>query len=383
MPKFSKSNITKIISKNKNDSTVKLSLQKILLLALAILAPFMIALIQFSSINHPSQSYSHPLFPTFKELYTPAKNASLRKLNSTIVNQASNYINTFHSNKFLTLSISLYTSSVCSMSPSCPPPSSPCPRPTASSLALHSPVPGQLWSPPMPQFLTPQISSKQRNRLVKATNGNRDSKGIRLAHWNPGSAHLRNKMDTLELVVADHQPHLLGISEANFKKVHDVEDVQLQDYELFFSKTLENNDLAISRVVCYKHNSLVGGVRADLMCDNFSSIWMEIGLPRKRKFLVCQLYREWQYIGQPDDSSRSIPSQLNRWVTFLDQWERALDTGKEVIVMGDCNLDFLKFNDVGPLQPLVDLVLEKIYPYGVQQLIKVSNRPGHDSKPAA
>ena len=149
-------------------------------------------------------------------------------------------------------------------------------------------------------------------------------------------------MDELELVVADHHPHLLGISEANFKQGHDVEDVQIPDYELFFSKTLENDDLAISRAVCYKHIALVGGIRADLMCDSFSSIWMEIDLPRKRKFLVCQLYREWQYPGQPDDSSRSIPSQLNRWVTFLDQWERALDTGKEVIVLGDCNLDFLK-----------------------------------------
>ena len=95
-------------------------------------------------------------------------------------------------------------------------------------------------------------------------------------------------MTELELAVADHQPHLLGVSEANFKQDHDVEDVQLEDYELFFSNTLGNNNLGISRVVCYKHISLVGGLRPDLMCDNFSSIWMEIGLPRKRTFRVCQ-----------------------------------------------------------------------------------------------
>ena len=151
-------------------------------------------------------------------------------------------------------------------------------------------------------------------------------------------------MTELELAVADHQPHLLGVSEANFKQDHDVEDVQLEDYELFFSNTLGNNDLGISRVVCYKHISLVGGLRPDLMCDNFSSIWMEIGLPGKRKFLVCQLYREWQYLGQPDGTSRGIPAQLDRWITFLDQWERALDTGKEVIMMGDFNLDYLRYD---------------------------------------
>ena len=107
---------------------------------------------------------------------------------------------------------------------------------------------------------------------MKAVNGNRASKGIRLAHWNAGSALLHNKMNQLELAVADHQPHLLGISEANFKQVHDLQDVQIADYELFFSKTLENNNLSISRIACYKHNSLVGDIRPDLMFDSFSSI---------------------------------------------------------------------------------------------------------------
>ena len=69
-------------------------------------------------------------------------------------------------------------------------------------------------------------------------------------------------------------------------------------------------------------------------------------------------------------------------MTFLDQWERALDTGKEVIVLGDCNLDFLKFNDAGQLQPLVDLVLERIYPHGVQQLVKVPTRSWPGQQPS-
>ena len=76
------------------------------------------------------------------------------------------------------------------------------------------------------------LSSKQRNKKVRAINGNRERRGIRLAHWNAGSAHLPNKMNQLELAVADHHPHLLGISEANFRQVYDLEDVQLADYEI-------------------------------------------------------------------------------------------------------------------------------------------------------
>ena len=207
---------------------------------------------------------------------------------------------------------------------------------------------------------------------MRSINGNRDSKGVRLAHWNAGSAHLKNKLHDIEQVVSEHHPHLLGISESNHKKIHDIEDVQIQDYELILSKTIDNDQLEVSRIVCYKHQSLVCKVREDLMSDQFSSIWMEVGLPRKNKFLVCQLYREWRYLGQEDrgEFSNSTQEQFRRWVIFLDQWEQALASGKEVIVLGDCNLDFLKFGNSGVLQPLVDAMFERIYPHGVVQCVQ-------------
>ena len=99
-----------------------------------------------------------------------------------------------------------------------------------------------------------------------------------MAHWNAGSAHLHNKMDELEQVVSDLHPHVLGVSEANFKLGHSLDDVQLQEYDLVLSKTFGNNRLGINRVVCYKHQSLLGKVRGDLMDDN----WLELGLPKKR-----------------------------------------------------------------------------------------------------
>ena len=144
---------------------------------------------------------------------------------------------------------------------------------------------------------------------MRARNGNRHNRGIKIAHWNAGSAHLPNKMNEIEYAVSEHHPHLLGISESNLKRVHDIQDVQLQDYDLIVSKTLENDQLQVSRIVCYKHQSLVGKVREDLMSDEFSSIWLEIGLPGKRKFLVCQLYREWRYLGQPNRGEYSATVQ--------------------------------------------------------------------------
>ena len=214
------------------------------------------------------------------------------------------------------------------------------------------------------------LSSKERNKLARAITGNRANRGIKIAHWNMGSAHLHNKMLELEQVVSDVHPHVLGISEANFKVGHDLDNVQIQDYDLILSKTINNDQLQVSRVVCYKHQSMVGKVRDDLMSDEFSSIWLELGLPGKKKFLVCQLYREWQYLGQADDVSKSIPEQMARWCIFLDQWEKALATEKEVIVLGDFNLDHLKFTNSGRLQPMVDKMIESVFPHGVVQCVK-------------
>ena len=81
----------------------------------------------------------------------------------------------------------------------------------------------------------PRVSRKKLNQQVRAITGNRSNRGIKLAHWNAGSAHLHNKMDELEQVVSDLHPHVLGVSEANFKLGHSLDDVQLQEYDLVLS----------------------------------------------------------------------------------------------------------------------------------------------------
>ena len=77
------------------------------------------------------------------------------------------------------------------------------------------------------------------------------------------------------------------------------------------------------------------------MDSRISAIWMEVGLPHKKKIIVCQAYREWKYMGQEDASSGTVAAQFERWSTFLTLWEKALLEGKEVIMMGDINLDFV------------------------------------------
>ena len=143
--------------------------------------------------------------------------------------------------------------------------------------------------------------------------------------------------------------------------------------------------MGYSRVVVYVHNSVVYKLRDDLMSKNYSSIWIQIGLPGKKQILVCHTYREWQELQRENlnnNSSSSIDDQLQRWLLFLDQWERALNSGMEVIVCGDINLNHLDWglprvlqsSQTKKLMPLIEELFEKILPYGVVQCVTAATR---------
>ena len=144
-----------------------------------------------------------------------------------------------------------------------------------------------------------RLTSKDRNAYAKMVNGNRGARGtgIKLLHWNKGPSHLHNKHHDIETIIAGHHPHVLGLSEANLRKDHDLSLVQHENYDLHTSPTAENPELATSRIVVYTHKSLVVKRRNDLEDNRVSAIWMEVGLPHKKKIIICQGYREWKYLG--------------------------------------------------------------------------------------
>jgi hypothetical protein len=223
---------------------------------------------------------------------------------------------------------------------------------------------------------------KLSNFYARYTNGNRQARGIKIAHFNKGSGHLSTKKHEIENAIAGFHPHVFGISEANLFKSQDIQNVQIPDYNLHTCPTLGNPALGYSRIVVYTHKSLVCKLRPDLMSNECSSIWMQVGLPRQKQILVCQTYREWQLLHQQDTFSKSIEAQLSRWVHFLEQWERALDTGLEVIVLGDMNINHLDWalpssrqsNQTKKLKTLIEELFQRIFPHSVSQCVTVPTR---------
>ena len=171
-------------------------------------------------------------------------------------------------------------------------------------------LPGLLVYPKLhtpSQYPAPRHQLSLSNKAVHALNGNRASRGIKLSHWNLGSASLQNKISEIEVAVSRMKPSVLGISEANLHYTTDLSTVQLPGYTLFTAKTLKNPQLKMSRVVVYLSEGMSGKVMEDLMSEEFSSIWIEMSVPGNSKnFLVSNVYRDHQWLHQGPTKARSL-----------------------------------------------------------------------------
>ena len=97
-------------------------------------------------------------------------------------------------------------------------------------------------------YLTKTVEVVNHNFRSRYVNGNIKKNGIRIIHWNPGSKHLHNKLTNIESLINMYKPGILGISESNFFRAHDINDVQIENYKLYFSETLHNDSIGASRI---------------------------------------------------------------------------------------------------------------------------------------
>ena len=95
--------------------------------------------------------------------------------------------------------------------------------------------------------------------------------------------------------------------------------------------------------------------RKDLESDGISTVWLQIGKAGTKQFLLYAVYQQFQCQGRK--GTKSIPSQLNRLKHILTKWEKAQEEEREIITMGDMNMDSLSW----------DLNWDKIPPYKRQK----------------
>ena len=172
-----------------------------MIVALAVFTPFTLALQQYQLLHHNDQTYSHPIYPT--EDY------------STSIHQLYNNNN--------------YSGGTTSG--------------VVFSFLMNQGV----------NMLASTSFSMITNFNSRYLYGNRRANGIKICHWNKGPGFLQNNVTEVKNIVNKLHPHIIGISEANLHQHHDQGLVQLEDYVLHISPTINNASLKTSRIVVYTH----------------------------------------------------------------------------------------------------------------------------------
>ena len=142
------------------------------------------------------------------------------------------------------------------------------PWPTPTPPAWLPPWPPP-WPPPLPtpfsrlsdyccrtlSLKSYHLSGKELNFLARMINGNRKQHGhgIKLLHWNKGPSFLHNKHMEVESIISDHEPHLLGLSEANLRADYDLSipwsNILTNPPHLFYPKLLLLCNLTLTRLL--------------------------------------------------------------------------------------------------------------------------------------
>ena len=85
--------------------------------------------------------------------------------------------------------------------------------------------------------------------------------------------------------------------------------------------------------------------RRDLMSPDISTVWLEYKPNKGKKFLICQIYREFNPMtGENDADKKNVEGQLKRFEIFNSQVEMAAREGK-VLIQGDLNIDLLSWKE--------------------------------------
>ena len=111
-------------------------------------------------------------------------------------------------------------------------------------------------------------------------------------------------------------------------------------------------------VAAYIKSEIVWKERYDLENDDIESIWLEVFPNKAKSFLICCMYR-------PPENSKYLSSNFNK--TFSNMLMTVTELQKEVILLGDLNVNFLKKNDNPDIKDTINL-------FGFKQVITQPTR---------
>ena len=166
------------------------------------------------------------------------------------------------------------------------------------------------------------------------------NKVIKCIQINKGNAELISRTEQINNLLNEYKPHLAVINELNSELGDTIARGQFDNYVIEVDN-LEVMDgkartgILIQRGIHYKRCK-------DLKTPGTSTVWLQLGYPGKKPILFQGIYRQFQRLGVA--GSHTPKQQKFRWEQILLKWEAAIKEEKEILVMGDLNLNLLRWD---------------------------------------
>ena len=166
-----------------------------------------------------------------------------------------------------------------------------------------------------------------------------------------------NLMRDIELMLNQNQPHVFYMAE---NRMDERTKSRLENRHGFCVETLGARErvwAAVQSKVPYKR-------RLDLEQRGIAALWLEFG-SGSSKYLVVGVYREYTRLGG-GRIQRSTENQKKRWSQLMKHVNQVIhDTGQEVHILGDMNMDTLRWAQLGwrsgfEKQWAVDMLYEEL-----------------------
>ena len=167
--------------------------------------------------------------------------------------------------------------------------------------------------------------------------------------WNKGNGEFSNKKDEIELKIAKYAPIIFGILEVHMAVNAYLPALQISGYSLERDNLIQNG--IRTRTAMYISDRINYIRRHDLEVKNSPMIWIEVITNPAKPWLLFLGYRQWRQLeAKNENKSRNMLNQKIRFQQWLGSWEMANNEGKQIILIGDMNID------VGPwLNPEIPL----------------------------
>ena len=123
---------------------------------------------------------------------------------------------------------------------------------------------------------------------------------MKLINWNKGKSWTYNPINEIEYICSIEQPDIFAIHEYNLRKSDDIDQVQIQGYELILDTMI--NKYGMSRTAMYIKSEIKYQRRKEYEIEE-AIVAVTVQPYRSKPVNIISYYRQWQIW----DSDKTIP----------------------------------------------------------------------------